>query len=945
MKNPVVSGPVQTIEHLPGKKPLTAALLLAALFFIASCRKEKDVMAEGVNPDETMARESVAASAMPLPTGNTYYLSPSGNDNNAGTISSPWFSLYRAWQTLQPGDLLYLRGGTYVYTSQQQGYMTGKSGTASNMIFVFNYPGEKPILTKGNGYTNNQYHWRGGCYLDGDYIYFKGISFYRFNYNDAVHTWMGLFVNDGNFNIIEQCNFIANGNGCKIEGNSKGNLVKNCDSWYNYDTLTGGGNADGFGANYITAYDPANPNVFRGCRSWWNGDDGFDGWQGGQGNDLTLWDSCWSWNNGYRFGTFTPAGNGEGFKAGGGGASQSGSFRRIYQNCMAFYNKHDGFNQNNLSAKVKVLNCIAYKNAVTGINFSENNQAHEWRNNVSFDNIGCQAYVSGESVVSNNSYGLGASSNAICGPGAGLAWTSNVSAADFLSTDTTGVSGSRQADGSLPNINFMKLNTSSDLIDAGMNVGLPFAGNAPDRGACETGVVSNPGNQAPVANAGADKSVTLPATNVSLTGSGNDPDGSITGYSWTRVSGPNTPTLSGASTTTLSVTGLIAGTYVFRLTVTDNAGATGYDDVNVVVSVATPSNQAPTANAGADKSISLPTSLVTLTGSGTDPDGSIASYSWIRVSGPNVPVLSGNTTTVLTATGLIAGTYVFRLTVTDNGGLTGTDEVNVTVTAAAAGPANAVNVFQAIYDVGYRYYLVQDFGTLPDNASNPTLSTLRLYENGVELKPPHSGHSDIANYGAGRFSHWSDGTTTYIYFSASDNSNPKTNGRVYTYTIGTTNPPPAGNTPYGGTARAIPGTIQAEDFDNGGQNIAYYDRTIGNAGLKYRLTEAADIGNSSKESSYYLGWTQANEWLKYTVNITASRNYTLELRVAAGAAGKSVRIEIDGTTIATVSIPNTGGGQKWTTVTVPNVYLSGGTKVMRLFNVTGGQNINYIRFL
>ncbi|MGB6221679.1 PKD domain-containing protein [Haloferula sp.] len=87
----------------------------------------------------------------------------------------------------------------------------------------------------------------------------------------------------------------------------------------------------------------------------------------------------------------------------------------------------------------------------------------------------------------------------------------------------------------------------------------------------------------PVANAGADKTVTLPTSSVTLNGSATDDGGTITTYAWTRISGPNTPALAGASTTTLTASGLIQGTYVFRLTVTDNDNQTHYDDVNVSV--------------------------------------------------------------------------------------------------------------------------------------------------------------------------------------------------------------------------------------------------------------------------------------------------------------------------------------------------------------------------
>lgn len=198
-------------------------------------------------------------------------------------------------------------------------------------------------------------------------------------------------------------------------------------------------------------------------------------------------------------------------------------------------------------------------------------------------------------------------------------------------------------------------------------------------------------NQAPTANAGADITITLPINSTTLNGSGTDPDGTIASYGWARVSGPTTYTLGSANAASSPLTGLVQGIYVFRLTVTDNSGATGVDNITVTVNAAP--NQPPTANAGSDITITLPTNSVTLVGSGTDPDGTIASYAWTRVSGPNTPTFGSANAASTTVTGLVAGTYVFRLTVTDNNGATAFDNVTVFVNNAPNQPptANAGN--------------------------------------------------------------------------------------------------------------------------------------------------------------------------------------------------------------------------------------------------------------
>jgi len=190
-----------------------------------------------------------------------------------------------------------------------------------------------------------------------------------------------------------------------------------------------------------------------------------------------------------------------------------------------------------------------------------------------------------------------------------------------------------------------------------------------------------PVNQNPTANAGPDQTITLPTSSVTLNGSGSDPDGSIASYLWTKVSG-NGGTITSPTSASTTVTGLSAGTYTFRLTVTDNQGATASDDVVITVNNSQ-ANTPPTVNAGPDQTITLPTSSVTLSGSGSDPDGNIVSYSWTKISGNGGTITSPSSAST-TVTSLTAGTYTFRLTVTDNQGATASDDVVITVNSAPA---------------------------------------------------------------------------------------------------------------------------------------------------------------------------------------------------------------------------------------------------------------------
>jgi hypothetical protein len=193
------------------------------------------------------------------------------------------------------------------------------------------------------------------------------------------------------------------------------------------------------------------------------------------------------------------------------------------------------------------------------------------------------------------------------------------------------------------------------------------------------------GNAFPVLNAGTDKTVSTSSTTVTATAT--DPDGTIASYSWKRLFG-GAASMSGANTATLSLSSMSVGTYIFSVTATDNQGAQVVDDVIVTVTSST-SNVAPTANAGTDQSITA--SSTSVTGSGADSDGSIASYSWARVSGPNTPTVSGASTPTLTLSGMVTGTYVYSLTVTDNLGLTGTDNVSISVTLSSNPPPTVPN--------------------------------------------------------------------------------------------------------------------------------------------------------------------------------------------------------------------------------------------------------------
>jgi hypothetical protein len=184
-------------------------------------------------------------------------------------------------------------------------------------------------------------------------------------------------------------------------------------------------------------------------------------------------------------------------------------------------------------------------------------------------------------------------------------------------------------------------------------------------------------NIPPVANVGSDRYIELPKNSIILPGSGSDVDGSVVSYSWSQLSGPSTATLVNPNSAQSGAGNLIIGAYQFKLMVTDDRGATGSAILNVTV--AHDPNTPLLANAGSDRVIQLPQNSIVLPGSGTDANGTVVSYLWSQKSGPSQSIISSPNAAVSAASGLIAGTYIFQLQVTDDLGDTNTDNMQVTV--------------------------------------------------------------------------------------------------------------------------------------------------------------------------------------------------------------------------------------------------------------------------
>lgn len=266
---------------------------------------------------------------------------------------------------------------------------------------------------------------------------------------------------------------------------------------------------------------------------------------------------------------------------------------------------------------------------------------------------------------------------------------------------------------------------------------------AADKGRTQVTVKASTVNETPRANAGGYQTVILPVNSATLTGSFSyDPDGKIASYHWVQISGPAPAKFSALTSATPQISNLVAGVYVFDLTVKDNYGATDKGRTQVTVKNIV-INKAPRANAGGYQTITLPTNSVILTGASSyDPDGEIASYRWTQASGPTQAIFSNTVTANPKVSDLVAGVYSFDLTVKDNDGSSASGRTQVTVTQPAL---YELNGYQPSAKLGslMRYQIPKTAVKLKTDSQQ---TTLQIYPNPVHDKL----HISLNNYTIGK---------------------------------------------------------------------------------------------------------------------------------------------------------------------------------------------------
>lgn len=382
---------------------------------------------------------------------NVYYAAINGNDSNNGTsLSSPFKTVSKATGIAVAGDIIYVRGGVYLNSST---ITLSKYGTENAPITLEGYANERPLLD----FSVTAFGKR-GIDLKGNFWHIKGIDICNAGDNGMIIS--------GAFNTIEFCSFFENNDsGLQLGGGAHDNRIINCDSYWNADP-TDYGDADGFACKL----DVGTNNYFYGCRAWLNVDDGWDGYMRGNNDVSTVLENCWTWMNGY-FKDGTDAGasaNGNGFKMGG---SDDKTLKHNFtlRNCVSFDNKSKGFDQNSNTGNMILENCSAYRNKGDSYSISRVLAAGKSCRVTNCVNYNGRVSLGNFVIQNTNSWII----------------PFVVTDDDFITMDTTGISAPRQADGSLPKVSFFQLNGSSDLIDAGTDVGITYSGSAPDLGAFE----------------------------------------------------------------------------------------------------------------------------------------------------------------------------------------------------------------------------------------------------------------------------------------------------------------------------------------------------------------------------------------------------------------------------------------------------------------------------
>ncbi|KAH8594664.1 pectate lyase [Bisporella sp. PMI_857] len=369
----------------------------------------------------------------------TIYVSPTGSDSGTGTITSPLKSIQSAVDLATAGSTIYLRGGTYALTKNVQ---FSKSGTSSAPYIVSAYSTEKVILD-GEALTGTPAAVGGSlANADRGIFHIQNANYWRFYNLEFINGPYGVYNRDASNNYFEK--IITRDNyesGFQLEGASANNVVLYLDSYGNRDPRKNGESADGFACKSGSGTG----NVLRGARIWNNVDDGVDLWE--FASPVTI-ENTIVWGNGYnRWGFSDFAGDGNGFKLGGGSTGAIPAANHIIKNCISFLNAVDGFIDNGQAGSLTLTRNTAFNNGRHGFRFGSSTST--FTSNIAASNKGNPTDVTGTQTQSGNSWNIGGT------------WSN----ATFKSVSASIMAGARASDGKIVGSDFL-LPTSGAAIGA-----------------------------------------------------------------------------------------------------------------------------------------------------------------------------------------------------------------------------------------------------------------------------------------------------------------------------------------------------------------------------------------------------------------------------------------------------------------------------------------------
>lgn len=305
-----------------------------------------------------------------------WHVAPDGDDAAGGSRIRPFATIQRAQRAASAGDTVFIRGGTYHMTDGMIAERRriwahvihlDKSGAAGRPIRYQAVEGERPVFdfsaVKPKGLRVHAFQ------VSGSHIELVGIAVTGVQVTLTGHTQSICFSNTGSHNRYERLSMHDGmGIGFYLSGGSD-NLVLNCDAWNNYDPVSEGGkggNVDGFGCHPGRG---DTGNVFRGCRAWWNSDDGFDCISA---SEAIRFEDCRAFQNG-RLEDGRRLGDGNGFKIGGFGIGPRYNAppvipRHVVTGCLAVENKASGFYANHHPGGIDWIGNLAFGNS-TNFNF------------------------------------------------------------------------------------------------------------------------------------------------------------------------------------------------------------------------------------------------------------------------------------------------------------------------------------------------------------------------------------------------------------------------------------------------------------------------------------------------------------------------------------------------------------------------------------------------